>query len=924
MTKKRVMVAVAVALAGLSGATLLGTESVASPNEPVDLKSLPANKWTKLPCKPQAGPFLCAPVYVPSRGQLLHWGQTGGWDKPSANDVRAFDAAVGDWVSDYPSDAPQTPGASGLFGQGSMLPSGRPRPAMVLNGVCWDSKREQVVYTMAGLMAAYDPKAKVWKDLKAKTIMPDRTPEHAGDRPTGKLKTEFDGGPPVYGMGTCYDPENDEIILFPHFDAKNISLREATGQITGHLGTFRYSFKDNTWRVVGDTFGSDEVRAARKGLIAIMAKASAAMDAAWVLARKPDAAKATETAKRFEAAAGDLEKLALTAEAKMGLAPVAGLLKSAASALAAGRAEEALRPARDALWAMNEALDGALRVEPPPRCAAPMVYDPKNKCVVMFGGHTSLWRSDGGSGPNVMDGQNDTWLYDVKTRQWRETAAKSRPPLGRFACRVPMLAYDDASGLILSFARTGDIWNAKTPRKAQLWTLDVARGEWSKRLETDWSGELTTMSGQGSESPHSQAPTAMFGYDPKAKLALIVQPEKEGQATYAMRVDLSSLPSEPAPAWTPPTPITPQEIPADDPAWLATLKALPANTWVPAKPPKEPNRRDWGMLAVDPVRGWVVYQGGGHSSWQVNDVSVYAVGANKWAFQAGDHNAYIPPNEWEGNTLGYRGGPRGRHERNTYQALDGRAYNYIGTGDLFQDGTMHLDPGYVRFYDLDRGGVHRELPLAGKPEFANPNGSRGIGAVDPNGRVLYLHRQASGYYARDIVKTVFTAYDIYGHGFTVTDVPKPFPMHRGLGESRAFCYVPDRDLYVLMTSAPKDPARLFEMPKDKEEQRHAIFAYDLKANRFSELPARREPPLKPVQVLEYVPSQKCLLAIIANQQWVYSFGKGDWAELPVRTEGGSMGFQGPYGQMVWVEKYGVFVNTVGRTWVMRPDFSQVK
>jgi hypothetical protein len=905
-------------------AALLVVAVVASTAQAEGTANLPANKWSKLPCTPQAGPVLCAPVYAPSRGQLLHWGQTGGWDKASPNDVRAFDAAAGDWVSDYPSDAPQTPGASGLSARGSMLPSGRPRPAMVLNGVCWDSKREQAVYTMSGLMAAYDPKTRTWRDLKARTIMPDRTPEYAGDRPTGKLKTEFDGGPPVYGMGTCYDPENDEIILFPHFDAKNVSLREATGQIAGHLGTFRYSFADNTWRVVGDTLGSDEVKAARKGLITAMAKASSAMDAAWVLSRTPDAARAGGAVKSLEAAVAEVEKLAMPAEAKAGLAPVAGLLGSAAAALSGGKAGDAMKPLRDALWAMNEALDGALRVEPQPRCAAPMVYDPRNKCIVMFGGHTSLWRSDGGSGSNVMDGQNDTWLYDVKTLQWREIAVRNRPPLGRFACRVPMLAYDDASGLVLLVTRTGDIWNAKTPRKAQLWTLDVARGEWARRLETDWPGELTTVSGQGSESPHSQAPTAMFGYDTKAKLALIVQPEKGGLATYAMKVDLAGLPSEPAPAHAPATPIRPQEIPVDDPVWVANLKALPANTWVPAKPPTEPSRRDWGTLAVDPVRGWAVYQGGGHSSWQVNNVSVYAVGANRWCEQVGDHNAYIPPNEWEGNTLGYRGGPRGRHERNTYQALDGRVYNYTGTGDLFQDGTMHLDPDYVRFYDIDRGGVHRELPLAGKPEPANPDGSRGIGVVDPGGRVLYLHRQPSGYYGRDIVKTVFTAYDIYGHRFTVTDVPKPFPMHRGLGESRAFCYVPDRDQYVLMTCAPRDPARLFEMPRDKEEQRHVTFAYDLKAHKFRELPARREPPLKPVQVVEYVPSQKCLLAIIGSQQWVYSFGKGDWAELPVKTEGGNMGFQRPYGQMVWVEKYGIFVNMVGRTWVMRPDFSQSK
>jgi len=39
--------------------------------------------------------------------------------------------------------------------------------------------------------------------------------------------------------------------------------------------------------------------------------------------------------------------------------------------------------------------------------------------------------------------------------------------------------------------------------------------------------------------------------------------------------------------------------------------------------------------------------------------------------------------------------------------------------------------------------------------------------------------------------------------------------------------------------------------------------------------------------------------------------------------GGKLGVSGPYGQLVWVEKYGVFVNLSGSTWVMRPDFGKV-
>ncbi|KKK50066.1 hypothetical protein LCGC14_3128740, partial [marine sediment metagenome] len=127
------------------------------------------------------------------------------------------------------------------------------------------------VYTMKGLMAAYDPASRTWTDLKAKTVI------------AGK---DFPGGPPAYGVGTCYDPVNDEILMFSHWtgagDPKNIDLRDATGQVGSHLGTLRYRFADNIWRRVTDTFGSAEVKARRKVVIARMARISRELDEAWV------------------------------------------------------------------------------------------------------------------------------------------------------------------------------------------------------------------------------------------------------------------------------------------------------------------------------------------------------------------------------------------------------------------------------------------------------------------------------------------------------------------------------------------------------------------------------------------------------------------------------------------------------------------
>jgi len=480
---------------------------------------------------------------------------------------------------------------------------------------------------------------------------------------------------------------------------------------------------------------------------------------------------------------------------------------------------------------------------------------------------------------------------------------------------------------VLLVTLSGNVWDARIPRKVALWTLDVAKGEWRKHDEQPWPGEIVTRSGGGSEGPKAQMPAVMFGFDAKARMLLVIQPSGKGQTTYAMKLDLGKLSSEPAPAAAPMPPIAPY-VPdlTDDPAWVEKLKTLPANTWIAAKPQREPSRRDWGILSVDPVRGCLVYFGGGHSSYQCNDVAVYSVGGNRWVTGVGEHNGHVPNNEWEGSTLGHRGGPPTGHQRNTYQSFDGRMYLFFGTNDK-QPGNyiFHADPDYARFYDLDRGGVWRDLKIAAieRPEKAPPPALH-VSVTDPKGRLFALSGESPGYYAPNVVRYFVSCLDLNENRLVIRDVPRPFPEQRGLGEGRPFCYASDRDQIIVMNGKPEDASKAFSDDQKKFPLRQVTFAYDVKTGAFSELPARKTPPVRAVQTVEYCGSQKSMLAIIGNRQWVYSFEKGDWAELELKSDGGRMDFQAPYGQMVWVDKYGVFVNFAGSTWVMRPDFSQVK
>ncbi|GAF79294.1 unnamed protein product, partial [marine sediment metagenome] len=75
-------------LAWLAAAPVLAGEAES-------IRNLPANQWVKLEVGKEAGYTFSQPIYVPTRGQVLHWGAVRGGDyRPwMRNDVRAFAVA---------------------------------------------------------------------------------------------------------------------------------------------------------------------------------------------------------------------------------------------------------------------------------------------------------------------------------------------------------------------------------------------------------------------------------------------------------------------------------------------------------------------------------------------------------------------------------------------------------------------------------------------------------------------------------------------------------------------------------------------------------------------------------------------------------------------------------------------------------------
>jgi len=816
------------------------TAPAAEPPAPVaGIDKLPANQWVALATKPEPGYRFSQPIYVPGRGQVLHWGGIARSDyRPwFRNDVRAFDPDRCEWLSDYPPaeklpSLMNPPHGKGVWytGVAEMLECGTPTPSAIANGVCYDSKRDQVIYTMKGLMAAYDPKTRKWRDMEAKTVL------------DGK---EHPGGPPVYGVGTCYDPVNDEILLFPHWGGDNLDMVAVNGRASAHWGTFRYRFDENTWRRVGNTFGSAAIRQERETVMGELAAASRKADEAWAQGRKP----------------GDLKTIK----------------------------------------ELEQALDGRLRVEPPARTGTPLVYHPKLEAVVMFGGQDGIVRTD--LGPDQRPGRlNDTWLYDCKDRQWRRLECKRRPPPTLW----PKVVYDPESNRILLVRRTGG-WGEDP--SISVWALEVERAEWSLLHEQPWPWEMATSGSQGWRN--SLHEVALLPDRNVLLLTQVLRPDHDRwvQETYAFQFDVDKLKPQPAPEWTPPPPVQPQVVPPDDPQWVEKLESLPANTWTDAEPPRQPASRGWGVAACDPVRGLVAYFGGGHSSYQVNDVAVYAVGANRWVHTAGDVNDWVPPVGWGGVAMGLHGGPHAHHQRNTYVALDGRVFRSIGSGSRRWSPEAEKQPGprYAWFWDIDRGGVWRMQKIEKVTLGDGVPGTWGQPhLVHPDGKVYGFGGALEPYDGRFFPDELyFNIYDIYANTLEVKKVPPPHPAP--VLEYRPFCTIPERNQIFFY--------------EYREGHGHATWVYDVAKNRFTDLKPKRQPPDQVGTVL-YLPEQDTVFAPAGREeQWVYSFRHNTWAPLPV--EGKQVRFDPVYAQTVFVAEYGVLVN-LPKTELMRPDLDDVK
>jgi hypothetical protein len=118
-------------------------------------------------------------------------------------------------------------------------------------------------------------------------------------------------------------------------------------------------------------------------------------------------------------------------------------------------------------WVYDVAMNTWSNMHPPtapsPRMMHPLIFDSKNKVIVLFGGQIS---TGGSKGNYAID---DTWIYDLSTNTWApvKAAGPKPPPLAHH-----VMAYVSANEVILLWGRSptfeGKIWSFKLTRSGEV------------------------------------------------------------------------------------------------------------------------------------------------------------------------------------------------------------------------------------------------------------------------------------------------------------------------------------------------------------------------------------------------------------------------------------------------------------------------
>jgi Galactose oxidase, central domain len=492
-------------------------------------------------------------------------------------------------------------------------------------------------------------------------------------------------------------------------------------------------------------------------------------------------------------------------------------------------------PAHCGTWTFSEAekkwkpIDQPLNEQPSGRILPGMAYDSAEKKIVLFGGD-DLARCFA-----------DTWVYDCKTRKWKQVVALVRP--GPRAGHG--MAYDPVQkAIILVGGYTGG-WKALN----DVWVFKAKESKW-QRLGLDLPGK---------------AFYASASYLP-AKKAIAVGSYASGKGNrslpvHLLKLNLASAPKAQAPEATVQSAYhcrnkrRPTDLPgewlkgkgAPEPkgSVLARIKAFPANTWKNMKPPKPAPERNWGSYIYDIRTHQGFAWGGGHSAYPGAEMSTYDLLSNRWDGMAQATN-YNPI--W---LHGMVGGPPGlsfggwsllaSHARKSYgvDPLSDSVVTFVG--DVFsikhRSFVKHIGRYPIRF------GYSDQVAFC-----TTPHGLYGFSSTP--------HKSGSGFICKANVKA---------GKWEIIDKSGP----KGHRECDFLCYDSKRDrlLYFKRTGA-------------------VLWTFDFKSKKWAEeQPAGKKPPAVKGDAT-YIPEMDAVLTVFTTSKggkeslYFYKCAEKKWYTAP--------------------------------------------
>jgi Galactose oxidase, central domain len=572
---------------------------------------LPANTWTKLSDGGIGPKFSPAMVYSPKLKRfVMIGGAIGRYPKggPFPYDVLSAAPGSGEWRNEFPEGSgwkPKVGPAKVPAWKGYRFATkdvkGNVRPHMrhtkMYYQYCLDTDQNCVWAIIGDRTMRLDLATMKWEDL--------------GRYPAG-AKVVAQGAPrSLMWASMCYDPLNKEVVLF--------GGGHQGAQPEG--GTWLFSTEKRVWRKLEKKDPVRDPLRADTGKLRDQVKDLVAAIRNRLYRTELASASKIDLGGRLRKLLAEVKALvARLEEAKL----VVGVDRAsiARAEAAAGKAitEETLRLVFGVESFLSRTRD-ALAVQPPPRIMAPMVYDAGAGKIVMFGG--DQWERM----------NCETWTYDCKTRSWarKRPALNPSPRGGHALVYLPKSKKVLLFGGYVYRTSMSYCTSLYQPLKPEMWIYDTAKNEWRMIKNAGSARPALSCVGRAPVAVAAAASASdlvqVVGLGKKLSTwAIRVEPGLAVAGAGSKPFDELTRGLCFDPAWFDESlkTVKPGEA-------AAKLKALASNKWVSMRPPKRLFNRDWGTQIFDFHRDQIMHWSGGHSAYCGTAPAHYSVKLNCWS-----------------------------------------------------------------------------------------------------------------------------------------------------------------------------------------------------------------------------------------------------------------------------------------------------